>query len=561
MLLCKPVAIGDLRRTTPAVAAIVAIAVLMTATAPTAAHARPTGSAPELSQGAGMGAAASPAVKRVQRALTRRGYGLGAAGTDGRFGPITDAAVRRLQADRGLAVDGIVGRHTRAALQRTVAVLAQGAGMGARPSPAVKRVQRALTRAGYRLGPTGIDGRFGPITDAAVRRLQADRGLPVDGIVGPHTRAALPQTNQRTRPTRSRPSRPSAPKTTPAAPGRTPPTAPTKTNTNHGPWWLLIAAAALAAGLALLAVALHARRHRSGAPPQPTPAPERHTDDDTSQQTTSHTSHTSDTPDHTTTAEETGYLIDDPRTPAAIRDPTPDGDTGPSGLGPDEKVIGYITLAPDEHSSNADDPARRIAAACDRAGWHLTDVITDRQTGRGLQRPGLTHALHQIADHHATGLVISDLRRVSRSIIDLGALMEWFRDAHAALIALQPTIDTTTTAGQDLAGTLIRLGRLERERITNPTRTAPAEARTQDQPTARPAVSDVPELAARITTMQANGLTLQAIADQLNHEQIPTPRGGRTWQPSSVQAALGHQRPNTHSPRDQLPTTSNDHHQ
>jgi hypothetical protein len=38
-------------------------------------------------------------------------------------------------------------------------------------------------------------------------------------------------------------------------------------------------------------------------------------------------------------------------------------------------------------------------------------------------------------------------------------------------------------------------------------------------------------------------LTLQAIADELNEEGIPTPRGGTKWRPSSVQAAVGYKRP------------------
>jgi peptidoglycan hydrolase-like protein with peptidoglycan-binding domain len=73
----------------------------------------------------------------------------------------------------------------------TVPDLAQGAGMGDKPSPAVRRVQRVLDRRGYDLGAPGVDGRFGPITDAAVRRLQTDRGLAADGVVGPRTRRAL----------------------------------------------------------------------------------------------------------------------------------------------------------------------------------------------------------------------------------------------------------------------------------------------------------------------------------------------------------------------------------
>src|SRR5919106_6129743 len=71
---------------------------------------------------------------------------------------------------------------------RPVPVLSQGVGMGATPSTAVRRVQRVLERHGYDLGAPGVDGRFGPLTDAAVRRLQSDYGLAADGVVGPKTR-------------------------------------------------------------------------------------------------------------------------------------------------------------------------------------------------------------------------------------------------------------------------------------------------------------------------------------------------------------------------------------
>lgn len=53
----------------------------------------------------------------------------------------------------------------------------------------VRAVQQALTFLGY--SPGAIDGIFGPLTNEAVRRFQADQRIAVDGIVGPETIAAL----------------------------------------------------------------------------------------------------------------------------------------------------------------------------------------------------------------------------------------------------------------------------------------------------------------------------------------------------------------------------------
>jgi hypothetical protein len=40
--------------------------------------------------------------------------------------------------------------------------------------------------------------------------------------------------------------------------------------------------------------------------------------------------------------------------------------------------------------------------------------------------------------------------------------------------------------------------------------------------------------------MREQGMTLQAIADQLNADRVPTIRGERQWRPPSVQAAAGY---------------------
>jgi peptidoglycan hydrolase-like protein with peptidoglycan-binding domain len=59
------------------------------------------------------------------------------------------------------------------------------------PMNKVEMVQRALVNAGYDIGPTGVDGKFGKNTRAAVIQYQRKNGIKQTGNVGPVTAGKL----------------------------------------------------------------------------------------------------------------------------------------------------------------------------------------------------------------------------------------------------------------------------------------------------------------------------------------------------------------------------------
>ena len=125
------------------------------------------------------------AVRDLQEALNTLGFSVGAV--DGVFGAATERAVRDFQASVGIDVDGIVGRVTWLNINeadQSEPVLRRGS----RGLP-VRRLQHRMTLAGFDTG--GVDGRFGDNTERAVRRLQDQSGIAVDGVVGPDTWALV----------------------------------------------------------------------------------------------------------------------------------------------------------------------------------------------------------------------------------------------------------------------------------------------------------------------------------------------------------------------------------
>lgn len=160
------------------------------------------------------------------------------------------------------------------------------------------------------------------------------------------------------------------------------------------------------------------------------------------------------------------------------------------------------------------------------------DVVAVVRDEHGPRRGGLAEALGRIAAGEASTLVAARLAELAGSLRELVALLDWLQAERADLVALDVDLDTGTAAGQQIAVVLREIERWERE---------PEPGR---HPRGRPGLAaQAPELSERITAMREDGLSLQAIADALNADGVPTRRGGVHWRPSSVQAALGYRRP------------------
>ena len=228
--------------------------------------------------------------------------------------------------------------------------------------------------------------------------------------------------------------------------------------------------------------------------------------------------------------------------------PAPPVEPEPAPAEAAARAVGYTTVPDSDEAAGTRlrDEARQIEEACDRLGIELSKLVRDLEptSGPDLRRPGLTYALESLEAGEFECLVVPRLDRLTRSAANLGALIKLLDERDARLVVVDIDLDTSTEEGRLAADALVKVGGLERRRLEQRTRKGLEAARDRRRSSGRPAVADRPSLKQRIADMRASGMTLQAIADTLNDEGIPTVRGGAEWRPSSVQAAAGYKRPN-----------------
>jgi DNA invertase Pin-like site-specific DNA recombinase len=238
--------------------------------------------------------------------------------------------------------------------------------------------------------------------------------------------------------------------------------------------------------------------------------------------------------------------------------PPPDRPDRVAAPGPRAAVraLGYASVPEDGGTRQLAAQQRAIQRTAERLGLELVEVVRDREpkTGKALDRAGLSYLIERLAAGDATCIVVSGLERLSRSVAELGTIVQWLEKNEVRLVAVDLALDTASASGRSTARALASVAGWERERMLDRTRKGLAAARAKRRAAPSPATPDWEEIRQRIATMRAEGLTLQAIADVLNREGVPTQRGGSEWRPSSVQTAAGYRRPPRPRKVDELPS-------
>jgi len=94
----------------------------------------------------------------------------------------------------------------------------------------------------------------------------------------------------------------------------------------------------------------------------------------------------------------------------------------------------------------------------------IVDIVIETASAKNLKREGLQGALAQIKSGQADALIVVKLDRLTRSVADLGYLVETYF-AKAGLLSVSEQIDTRSASGRLVLNVLASVSQWEREAI------------------------------------------------------------------------------------------------
>ena len=216
------------------------------------------------------------------------------------------------------------------------------------------------------------------------------------------------------------------------------------------------------------------------------------------------------------------------------------------------RTVAYLRVSTDkqaEHGVSLDAQRAKVEAYASLYDLDLVAVEVDAgASAKSLDhRPALDRALALLAAAEADALLVVKLDRLTRSVRDLGELVERFQRGGWALLSVGEQVDTRTAGGRLVLNVLASVAQWEREAIGERTRAALAHKRANGEKTGgaapygyrlaedgihlEPEPSEQ-EALALILALRADGLSLRAVAARLNADAVPA-RGSR-WHPTTV---------------------------
>ncbi len=224
------------------------------------------------------------------------------------------------------------------------------------------------------------------------------------------------------------------------------------------------------------------------------------------------------------------------------------------------RVQGYVRVSSDQQSEEGVSLAAqraRLEQFCLLYDLELIGVIEDAGfSGKSLQRPGLQSALSALTEDRADGLLVAKMDRLTRSVRDLGLLLDGYFKQDYALLSVGEQLDTRSAAGRLVLYILAVVSAWEVDACAERTRAALAHLRTEGvrlggeaigwrrtgerDADGRLVVEELPEERAivdRIVELRAEGASLREIARILENDGVPTKRGGR-WSHRTVAAVI-----------------------
>ena len=131
------------------------------------------------------------------------------------------------------------------------------------------------------------------------------------------------------------------------------------------------------------------------------------------------------------------------------------------------RAIAYIRVSTDQQADQGHSllaQQEKVNAYASLYDLEIVETVVETGSAKNLNREGLQGALAQIKSGKADALIVVKLDRLTRSVVDLGYLVETYFNK-AGLLSVSEQIDTRSASGRLVLNVLASVSQWEREAI------------------------------------------------------------------------------------------------